>query len=239
MRTENGTSGQAGATGRGAFRLLAYAVAIGFAARGLTQAVLKREQIGPDALDGLLSENGLLEWLQVGVLAFVGVALLSRRAGTLPLLMALGAFVGLARELDSFLKDTGVSGLHNMIMLALVILAGVIGWRNRREVRTDLAHFVHRPAFLMMVAGALFATLGAQTFGQRELWKVLARPDAVSMAKRLVEEGLEFMGYLWIAAGALDAVLFPHARAEPAVPRRAPVAAGAVGLAERVDRPVS
>lgn len=168
------------------------------------------DQLGDIGLEELLRENELLEWVQISTL----IAILALSAGSLrrnqPALHRLlffAAFMALFRELDSFLGDF-VDESHRIGIIAGGIGGLATAWIGRSELPDQIAGFLSRPGLYLLLWGASFVTIYSQLMGQREIWDFFAHEEIANLAKRFVEEGLEFMGYIVIACGVFEERFF-------------------------------
>jgi len=208
------------AVGRLALRLLAYTILQGTILLGYAAAAQAagERRLGGLTLAGLLRENRWLEWAQIALLAAISAALLTWRTGPrrpLARLLAGAALVALARELDSLLEGALFEHAHSVLMAIVGLATIVVVWRDRARIAPELAAFVGRAGFYLMGFGATLLIVYAQVLGQRDLWRLLAEEDLLSEAKRFVEEGLEFMGYVLIGCGVVEERWFGSAPSEP------------------------
>jgi hypothetical protein len=170
-----------------------------------------REGLGGMDLADLLKENRFLEWVQIGVLVAAGAVCwpaLRRRGFALHGILGLLLLAATFRELDSFLNDVLFDDAEKVLMFSALGAAALVFFLRFAEARDQVIRFSDRHGFFLLFFGAMLVTVFAQFFGQRELWKLLANPKLTSEAKRFVEEGLEFMGYLVIACGVIEERFF-------------------------------
>lgn len=188
--------------------LLIQAVFLVLYALALQKASMGR--LGSIDLEGLLRENRWLEWFQISLLCVVALMCVGAfRAGepALHRLLALLALFAVARELDSFLEKLLFDRAHWIPMGLAVAAIVAVAAPARGELAHDLPLFFGRPGFYLMLFGFALVVLYAQVLGQREIWEAF-QPKYESEAKRFVEEGLEFMGYVVIGCGVLEERFF-------------------------------
>jgi len=155
----------------------------------------------------ILRENGVLECIQISLLAITAgmLFLRARRAGgpgrALWLLLATLAVVGCIRELDEVLVELRFLRKRVPYILCLLALSYCIA--RRRAVIEEIRSFMTRPVATLMVIGAMVVLWG-EFLGHRQLWKSFGRWYDSGMAKRLIEEGLEACGYVLILAGSVE-----------------------------------
>ncbi len=157
----------------------------------------------------ILRENGVLECIQISLLAITAgmLFLRARRAGgpgrAFWLLLATLALVGCMREMDVVLEDLGSRFLRKRVPYILCALALSYCIARRQAVIDEIRSFMTRPVATLMVIGAMVVLWG-EFLGHRQLWKSFGRWYDSGMAKRLVEEGLEACGYVLILAGCVE-----------------------------------
>lgn len=200
------------------FRLLLYIVLPGAIMAIFTGKVA---DAGSDKVqvEALLSEGGVIEWTQVGVCIVLTLLVWNcavRLRTPLHTLLAVLAAMAVVRELDGFLEDVIRQDFHRRMLDVLTLFVLVYWWYRRKELAVNMASFVRRPGFWLMLAG--FAVLGiyAQVLGDRDAWRQIAVPVFRSEAKRLAEEPLELVGYLLVMAGALEERFFSGLRRKAA-----------------------
>jgi hypothetical protein len=197
-------------------RLLGYAAVQFAGVCAYTWTIENTVDAGSDVgeLKIALEENGWIEWTQTIVLASI-VAMLAPafRGGGLALhrLLAFVAAAAVIRELDSLMGAWLFRKSHMLGQILALAAGGAFVWIGRRGFKGEAAAFMQRPGFYLMFSGVVLVVILAQVFGQRQLWKLMA-PHEHSVAKRFVEEGLELMGYLAIACGAVEERFFGRSR---------------------------
>lgn len=190
-------------------RLAAYLAVVAVAAWGYVRAV--REALDAPDLEparAFLAEGGVLEWLQVVLLALAFLVALSpvpRPRHLLDVLLALLLAVALVRELDDHLMRLLFRHVHRVLMVALLVSIAAIAFARRARLQASLPAFLGRPGFYLLLFAALIAGSLAQVLGSTEVWRTLSSDEAASrIAKRFVEEGLESISYLLIALGVFE-----------------------------------
>lgn len=183
-----------------AYIALAYAVA---------QVVLLEAQHFPPL--ERFSEFGYTEFAQSGVLAVTVLMLVIaalRSPGPAPLLwcLALGFAVLLVRENDQVLELFLPHGVWKYPAAALVLVAAVVFFRNRRVVLDELAGLPGTTAFGVLVAG--FTTLVfSRLFGRGRFWEAVMEERYWRPVKNAAEEGVELFALALLAAGIVELLL--------------------------------
>lgn len=171
-------------------------------------------------LEPAFRENGPIEWLQAALVAGAGMWLLrlgAARADLATLLSLLGLvalFAGV-RELDGVLDQLVAKGAYKLPAAVVLAAAAVVAWRGRRALGGELASFLTRPAAYLVFFGAFLVLVPAQILGQKELWYALPEPSAQRTAKKVFEESTELVGYLVLAAAAVETWINDRCRSRP------------------------
>jgi len=188
-------------------RLAAWLVLVWLCLWWLTSTIVTTAREGKPALDALLDDDGVLEWVQVGLLVSTALLLGSIRSAlhrALALCSAIAAF----RELDRFFADLLRAGSHGVAMGLVGALLVLHAWRARDALSAQAPAFLRRPGFVLMACGFVAVAVLSQLLGQRDIWNELSRPHLLGVSKRVVEEGLESAGYLLVLAGAVEERIF-------------------------------
>lgn len=157
----------------------------------------------------VILEGGLLEYLQVLVLALAAGGLIlagrSCRVGQRRLYQLLAAVLvcAIGRELDDAYPYRTTP--NNVRIVTAVIFVGTFAIRARPYLREEISGLLRRPAAVLFVLGLAVVTCWAQVLGERPTWRQLGCPTT---GKRMVEENLEFAGYSLIALGVVEEWLY-------------------------------
>lgn len=171
-------------------------------------------KLGDIDLRGLLREDKILEFLELGILALtalLGLGAAKRGQPSLHRIFALLVIFAMCRESDDIWEHFFFEDAHHIPMGIINLCVLYVAVKNRRELAVTIPGFFSRPGSLLMLFGLLLVIVYAQMLGQRDIWKILA-PSTTTEAKRFVEEGLEFMGYFNILLGLLEERFFSGPR---------------------------
>jgi hypothetical protein len=153
-------------------------------------------------------ENGPLEWGQFAFLAGAAV-IFATATSAVPafreLLFVLGALSAFAaiRELDGlFDRWRSLGGWK--FGFVLVFYAAYLIYSQRARFRRQLAHFLPSSAFAVLWSGFIVAIPVAQLVGHGLFLQTLMGDDYQRIFKRVIEECLEFVGYLMLFAGSIE-----------------------------------
>lgn len=156
-------------------------------------------------------ENGLLEWLQFGLLVTVSILFL-RAAFLAPhyhhvfvLLTCLSAFAAV-REMDAYL-DTSVPWIGWKIGYLIILYAAIITYSSAQTLKQQIMRFPDSRAFLLLWAGFIIAVPFAQLVGHGAFLQTVMGDDYSREYPRIIEELGEFMGYLLILIGGFELTL--------------------------------
>ena len=111
----------------------------------------------------------------------------------------------LIRELDNLL-DLIHHGfwIWPALAVALVTVICVAGY-CRHTVLGPIARFVETRSYLFIMLGLVVLLVFSRTFGSGTfLWKALMGPSYSSMFNTILQEGLETLGYMCVAYGAVS-----------------------------------
>jgi hypothetical protein len=174
----------------------------------------------PEGVHGIhlwTGERGPVESIQLAVLGGLAVqgALLIRKRRALGWIILLAALTVFAREVDWLLEGHVHRHAHRPLMGIFVAALAFVAWSDRRALGVDLRAMPG--ACCALLACAVLLIIAAQVLGHPEVWTFVARDgEAVRVAKRFVEEGLETLAYLVALASAV--VLGRSLQEKPAVP---------------------
>jgi hypothetical protein len=172
---------------------------------------------------GAFKEGGPVENLQVALLGTAALALFLgawrdpvRRA--LFLVMGAGVCLAVVRELDSVFKLVFPVLEWKPPFFLVAVPTAIYAWVRRRSLWAQVQAFTGRASFGVLWAGFVVVAVFAQSVGHRGLLEPVLGDAYDRGVKRVVEEGLEALGYLLVLVGSLEAVLVRPARAPRAPP---------------------
>ena len=158
------------------------------------------------------TENRWVEWLQFA-LVFGSAGLLVDGARRVPesreLLMLIAGFYGLAafRELDALLDElVPLLGWKIGPTVLLPLIAGLAIARARR-VGDQFASFIGSSGFVLGWAGFMIPV--AQLIGHGPFLEAMMGDHYHRAYKRVIEESGELVGYMMLAAAAIETVINP------------------------------
>lgn len=182
-----------------------YLVLIGLALMAEVGSVLRC------GFEKVLLENAFVEWASVAtcaaaLLLCTGVACADERRRALGLVLgglALGACV---REMDLFITLYVSERFYHALLGAVLLAVLAVAATRARDLWRQGMAFLQRPGFLLMLFGFVMAALWAKVLGQRKLWGYFGGvyPIDANGVKCMVEETLEWVGYLLILFGAFE-----------------------------------
>ncbi|NQZ92597.1 MAG: hypothetical protein HRT97_09680 [Moritella sp.] len=100
----------------------------------------------------------------------------------------------LIRELDSFF-DQIVHGFWLYPALLVFVTCSLYASRNNRGTLEGLAQFTRHRNFQSIVTALVIILIFSRLFGMGELWKAILADNYIRLAKNIVEEGTELLGY--------------------------------------------
>ncbi|MCO8123134.1 hypothetical protein NHH03_15405 [Stieleria sp. TO1_6] len=170
----------------------------------------------------LASENGMLEWMQVGLTlctagVFARVYFMGKSGATVfGVLACVVAYAG-AKECDSFLESFLFDDAYKYVAGGpLALLVFFLVCRGRDEFVSDLSHAIAARWFgIFVTAGILLISL-CQLFDSAGLWETFDQSTALREAKLLVEETSELYVYYFLAVAALECWFQSKGNALPA-----------------------
>lgn len=155
-------------------------------------------------------ESSPIEWAQFA-LTLIAAGLFvsaSSRHRDYRLLLRLAAALCLAatlRETDKLSADFVFASAY-WIASSLIMFWAFLPLLSRRERFLNEARaFLGSPAFILAWVG-LAIVMFAQLFGQKELWQAVMETtqEPYRTAKNMAEEGVEFLGYLFLVFAAVE-----------------------------------
>lgn len=165
------------------------------------------------------TENRWVEWLQLALIAgSVGLLLATARrargAGELLVLIAGLYAIAAFRELDAVLESLvpwlgwkiGPTVLLPLLLGLLIVRAG--------RVREQFGAFLGSPAFVLGWAGFMMVVPIAQLIGHGPFLEAMLGDHYHRAYKHAIEESAELIGYIMLAAAAVEAWVRPPS-AEP------------------------
>jgi len=155
-----------------------------------------------------MGETSLTELAQEGLLILTalffasGVKRYPQSRGFL-MLMA-GFFVCVfIRELDGFLDKLLFHG--SWVWLSLITAGGVIAYAKKCQetIFTPMSDFVRTRPYYFVLFGMIAIMVLSRTLGSGDLlWKRIITDGNCSLVKTVIQEGIEFFGYILICYGA-------------------------------------
>lgn len=156
-------------------------------------------------------ENGPLEWGQFALLVGSSTIFLtaSRSVSAFRelflVLASLSAFAAI-RELDGlFDKWRSFGGWK--VGFVLIFYAAYLIYAHRVSFSRQLAQFLPTSAFAVLWGGFIMALPVAQLIGHGLFFQALMGEDYQRIFKRVIEECVEFVGYLILLAGSIESRL--------------------------------
>jgi len=123
------------------------------------------------------------------------------------LLMSGVAALALCREFD-FLCDCVFDGCWKIPAMMVFIGFGYLVYRYKDNFICDAAEFIKRPESGILLCGFLTVFVFSRLFGCKILWESVMADGYIRCVKNAAEEGLELLGYLFIAFAAVEYYLF-------------------------------
>lgn len=157
-------------------------------------------------------EYGILENIQLIMLLisggiFIAEACILKRDAPLFLVFGSLCFLAGCRELDSFF-DAHLPIISWKFAFIFPILAGIYFCRHWRQIRGALFYFMGSSAFYLMNTAVIVGVLIAHCFGHRPMIiDALNKACDARLVRRMVEEGLEAIGYFLILLSTVEAYL--------------------------------
>ena len=154
-------------------------------------------------------EFGIIENVQL-ILLFLSGSILALYACFLsverPLFWALSSlcFFAVCRELDSFF-DKALPIISWKFGFLFPLAAGIYAIRHWQDARKMFFDFVKTPAFNLMLMALLICVPVAQVLGHRPfIAAALGTETDARAVRRLIEEGLEVIGYFLIFLSTIE-----------------------------------
>jgi len=117
------------------------------------------------------------------------------------------AALALCREFD-FFCDCIFIGCWKILATMVVIGFGYLVYRYKDNFIGDAAEFIKRPEFGILLCGFLTVFVFSRLFGCKILWELAMADGYMRCIKNMAEEGLELLGYLFIAFATVEYYLF-------------------------------
>lgn len=157
-------------------------------------------------LGNAIPEQSLTEYSQAALLMFSSVSLAisawlyKDRRGFLVLLAALFGCMFI-REQNALL-DQFRDGLWFVAAMALAVAAIAVAWRSRETIASTVHDYVDTRSAVSLSTGLVLVLVFSRIFGTFHLWNSILPHEHSGMTKKVVQECLELLGYLFIAFGA-------------------------------------
>jgi hypothetical protein len=162
-------------------------------------------------------EGGPVEWSQFGLVAACAL-LFALGAWRLPtsraLLIALAtlAVIAMVREQDSLLLRMAAWSNWRAVAAPCAIVGGVLVWRSRVTLVSDVDWFVRTAPFAILWAALIIIGGVAQLVAHGDFLKTLISAEYNRDCKRVIEESTELCGYVVLLFGAVETVLAARRR---------------------------
>ncbi len=122
-------------------------------------------------------------------------------------LYLVGGFVGCmaVRELDAFFDAALFHGAWTYIALPLAFFCIWLALRKngREEAGRSLASFMQSKSYFVLAVGLLWVLLVSRVYGMGVLWRLVVERRVAGAVKTFVEESMETVGFMIIAAAAV------------------------------------
>jgi len=95
---------------------------------------------------------------------------------------------------------------HGFWVIPVVIVLIACLWivlRNRTSLTTPLLAHAETRSFSYMLAGVVIVTVFSRMFGTGSFWREVMGPDYKAVHKMVPQEGVELLGYVLVAFGAV------------------------------------
>lgn len=156
---------------------------------------------------GLFRENRAVEWMQIvalliSVFCFARAARVNRHVRVACTLLACMCGVFISRECDRLLSDQWEIPAGLVLLFALVYF-----WRNRRRFRSQFALYSNSRSAAIVFCSLILVLFFSRLMGHQKWWKDVLRDQVYEReVPRAAEESTELMGYLFLMAGASEAL---------------------------------
>ncbi len=122
-------------------------------------------------------------------------------------LYLVGGFIGCmaVREMDSFFDKALFHGAWTYIALALAFFCIYLALRKggREETGRSLAAFLQSKSYFVLAVGLIWVLLVSRVYGMGVLWRLVVDRRLAGIFKNFVEESMETVGFMIIAAAAV------------------------------------
>ncbi|MDF1726746.1 MAG: hypothetical protein P1U53_03250 [Sulfitobacter sp.] len=105
------------------------------------------------------------------------------------------------RENDAVLDHIS-HGFWAYLVLPLVIVAGLIAWRGRGDLRQAFARHRASGTLMHVLIGLGILIVISRLVGSGMVWRPLLGEDYTWQFKSIIQEGLELVGHAWLAYGS-------------------------------------
>lgn len=162
--------------------------------------------------DQFHSEYSITEYTQTGLILFssllFAVAAYRRPASRGFLVLVAGFFASMFfRECDAYL-DFIVHGFWVYPAVAVAALTIYYASRCKYTVAAPLAAFTETKAFSYIAYGLLTLMIFSRLFGTSSLWQMVMGPDYSNQYRSAIQEGIELLGYIFVAYGSMSFLFF-------------------------------
>ncbi|MCD6586106.1 MAG: hypothetical protein J7K96_10130 [Desulfobacteraceae bacterium] len=123
------------------------------------------------------------------------------------ILMSGLATLAFCRECD-FLCDSIFDGCWKIMAMMVTLGFGYLVYRHKDNFICDAVEFIKRPEFGISLCGFLTVFVFSRLFGYQILWQSVMADGYMRCVKNAAEEGVELLGYFFIAVAAIEYYLF-------------------------------
>ena len=157
----------------------------------------------------VMRENGIVEWIQVGLLFFAALLLFlasKRRTEYMQLLRMLSFLpvLALIRENDKLLDTYVFVHSWKILVLIALIYPGYVLSKTYHFVSEQLQRFSHTQPFICFVFGCFLIFAFSRLVGQQSLWQALLEERNHRSIGGFVEEIMELLGYCVLLIGSIE-----------------------------------
>lgn len=117
------------------------------------------------------------------------------------------------REFDAVF-DQVFHGFWVYIAIAWVMFILALALRDKSNILTAMANASQARSFVYIVIGLAIVLAFSRVFGTGSLWRLILDVEAGSLAKNVIQEGLELLGYLFVFWGTIAYCLEVQAQAQ-------------------------
>lgn len=185
------------------FRFCVYCIALG-GLIGFSSYLIQK--CGNDLV---IRENGIIEWGQVALLAFISILLhsaskYSQEFKELYKTLFILPVIAIIRENDRLLETYIFDKSWEVFVIIGLIYFGYVLIRTYHPVIEQFFKFTHTQSFVCFVLGFFIVCVFSRIAGQQTLWQAVLQELNHRRIGGCVEELLEFLGYCILLMGAIE-----------------------------------